>query len=219
MTREVGFVLVGALALSLLIKTFLLQAFYIPSESMENTLVKNDRVVVSKLTPGPIDLKHGDIVVFKDPAHWLTPQPAPRRGALAAAAVKALTFVGVLPSDSGEHLIKRVIGLPGDTVECCDAQGRLMVNGEPIDEVSYLKPGARPSGTPFKVTVPPGRLWVMGDNRGNSADSRAHRDNGQDGTVPIENVVGRAFVLVWPQDRFTWLSNPGDVFAGVPQPR
>jgi signal peptidase I len=138
---------------------------------------------------------------------------------LAAAAIRALTFVGVLPSDSGEHLIKRVIGLPGDTVECCDAQGHLIVNGRPIDEVAYLKAGEQPSGSPFKIVVPEGRLWVMGDNRGGSADSRAHPQDGHQGTVAIDDVVGRAFVLVWPGDRFAWLSNPGAVFEGVPQPR
>lgn len=216
--REIAIVVVTALTLSFLIKLFLVQAFFIPSESMENTLLVGDRVIVSKLTPGPFDLRRGDIVVFEDSDHWLPPAPEPQRNAVQSAAVTVFTFIGLLPSNSGEHLIKRVIGLPGDTVECCDAQGRLMVNGVPIDETVYLHPGVEPSGTEFKVKVPEARLWVMGDNRSNSADSRAHRDNGRDGTIPLEKVVGRAFVLVWPADRFRWLSNPASVFEGVPAP-
>jgi signal peptidase I len=216
--REIGIVIVTALTLSFLIKLFLIQAFWIPSESMENTLLVGDRVIVSKLTPGPFDLHRGDVVVFEDSGHWVTPKPEPKRGPVQSALVSGLTFVGLLPARSGEHLIKRVIGLPGDTVQCCDAQGRLIVNGQPIDESVYLYPGAQPSAGEFTVTVPDGRLWVMGDNRQHSGDSRAHRDNGHDGTIPIEDVVGRAFVLVWPADRFDWLSNPSAVFEDVPAP-
>jgi signal peptidase I len=217
--RELGIVVLIALVLSLLIKTFLVQAFWIPSESMENTLIKDDRVMVSKLTPGPWKLRRGDVVVFKDSGGWLTHKAAKEYPPAVRGLRHGLVFVGLLPSDANDHLIKRVIGLPGDTVECCDAQGRLMVNGKPIDETVYLKPGEQPSGVSFTVTVPEGRLWVMGDNRGHSGDSRAHRDAGRDGTIPLKDVVGKAFLLAWPADRFTRLTNPDEVFHDVPAPQ
>lgn len=205
-------VVVGmALAISLVVKTFLVQAFYIPSGSMENTLLEDDRVVVSKLTPGPFDLDRGDIVVFKDPGGWLPPPVEPDDGPVRHAMRAVLTFVGLLPHDSGEHLIKRVVGLPGDTVACCDSDGRLTVNGVAIDE-PYLFPGNEPSGTTFSQTVPAGALWVMGDHRDISEDARVH------GPVPQDDVVGRAFVLVWPLDRATGLGRPGAVFERVPDP-
>jgi signal peptidase I len=208
---EVVVVVAMALAISLVVKTFLVQAFYIPSGSMENTLLLDDRVVVSKLTPGPFDLHRGDIVVFKDPGGWL-PTPLPPQESAVRHGVRAVfTFVGLLPHDSGEHLIKRVIGLPGDTVVCCDSTGRLTVNGATIDE-PYLYPGNVPSGKTFTKTVPAGSLWVMGDHREISEDSRVH------GFVPQDDVVGRAFVLVWPPSRVTWLGRPGDTFAKVPAP-
>lgn len=207
--REVALVLIIAMGLSLIIKTFLVQAFYIPSASMEDTLGIGDRILVNKLSPGPLDLRRGDIVVFKDPGGWLAPPVPPQDGPLQSAARSALTFVGLLPSDSGEHLIKRVIGLPGDTV-ARGADGRLTVNGTPIDE-TYLHPGDEPSMEEFTVTVPAGRLWVMGDHRSVSQDSRFHRDIA-DGTVPIDNVVGEAFVVVWPLNRLHLLPNPEAVF-------
>jgi signal peptidase I len=208
---EVVVVVAMALAISLVVKTFLVQAFYIPSGSMENTLLEDDRVVVSKLTPGPFTLHRGDIVVFKDPDGWLPPPVEPEEGAVRHAVRATLTFVGLLPHDSGEHLIKRVIGLPGDTVACCDAAGRVTVNGVPIDE-TYLFPGNAPSARTFSRTVPDGDLWVMGDHREISEDSRVH------GFVPEKSVVGKAFVLVWPLSRATGLGRPDSVFAGVPDP-
>jgi len=211
--RETVTVVVIALGLSLLIKTFLVQAFYIPSESMENTLLIGDRVLVSKLTPGPFDLERGDVVVFSDPGDWLTLPPEPDDGPLREGFRDVLTFVGLLPADSGDHLIKRVIGLPGDKVACCDDQGRITVNGKAVDE-PYLFPGNAPSDDDFSVTVPEGRLWVMGDHREVSQDSRYHRELA-DGTVPIDDVVGRAFVVVWPFDRAKLLRTP-DVFDQVP---
>lgn len=211
--REVALVMAIALGLSLLIKTFLVQAFFIPSQSMQNTLTNGDRVLVSKLTPGPFDLKRGDVVVFKDPDHWLTPSISESEGPIRDGVRNALTWVGLLPAQSDEHLIKRVIGLPGDTVACCDEKGRLTVNGTPIDE-PYVHPGNGPSKDEFSQKVPAGNLWVMGDHRAMSQDSRYHSP----GFVPIHDVVGRAFVLVWPLDRLTLLRNPSSTFANVHSP-
>src|SRR5689334_13088136 len=196
LVREVVLVLVVALGLSLLIKTFLVQAFFIPSPSMESTLIRGDRVLVSKLTPGPFDLKRGDVVVFADPDNWLSPTERAPEGPIREGIRSGLMFVGLLPADSDEHLIKRVIGLPGDKVVCCDAKGRVSVNGTALDE-PYLYPGDSPSDQPFSITVPAGRLWVMGDHRSDSADSRAHPDS-FGGTIPLSDVVGKAFVKVWP---------------------
>ena len=217
LVREVAVVLLIALGLSLLIKTFLVQAFFIPSASMENTLIRGDRVLVSKLTPGPFDLKRGDVVVFADPDNWLEPTTPTPEGPLRDGLRSTLQFVGLLPADSDEHLIKRVIGLPGDTVVCCAADGKLTVNGAEINE-PYLYPGDDPSDIKFSVTVPPGRIWVMGDHRSVSSDSRYHQTDPGDGTVPISKVVGRAFAKVWPVHRAGQLRIPSATFSGVPAP-
>jgi signal peptidase I len=207
--REVVLVVAVAVVVSVVVKTFLLQVFWIPSGSMEQTLDVGDRVVVSKLTPGPFALHRGDVVVFTDPGDWLRGQPAPPpRGPLP----RALSSVGLLPQDSGDHLVKRLIGLSGDHVVCCDATGRLSVNGVPVDETGYLATGARPSEVPFDVTVPAGQLWVMGDNRQDSGDSRVH------GFLPADEVVGRAELVVWPLRHGKHLGTPG-AFADVPAPR
>ncbi len=211
---EVVVVLVVALCLSLVIKTFLVQAFFIPSASMEATLVPGDRVLVSKLTPGPFSLKHGDVVVFSDPGNWLEPVTEKDEGPVRDGIRDTLTFVGLLPENSDQHLVKRLIGLPGDTVACCNTQGKVTVNGHPIDE-TYLYPGDDPAGDPagdpsnrtYSVVVPKGYIWVLGDHRSDSADSRYHRslDNGM---VPISDVVGKAFVRIWPLSRFGTIRNP-----------
>ena len=216
LVREVVLVLVIALGLSLLIKTFLVQAFFIPSPSMESTLISGDRVLVSKLTPGPFDLEHGDVVVFADPGGWLQPSPAAPEGKLRDGMRTGLTFVGLLPADSDEHLIKRVIGLPGDKVVCCDANGKITVNGKALDE-PYIYAGDDPSDKKFSVTVPAGSLWVMGDHRSVSQDSRFHAEL-HNGMVPIHDVVGKAFIKVWPMDRIGLLRNPSSTFAGVSAP-
>lgn len=216
--RETVVVLAMALTLSFIVKTFLIQAFFIPSESMEDTLLVGDRVVVSKLTPGPFELRRGDIVVFEDPGGWLSPTPEANHGPVLNGVRDALMFVGLLPDTSEGHLIKRVIGMPGDHVQCCDAEGRLLVNGEPIDETPYLRPGVAASDMEFNITVPSGRMWVMGDNRSDSSDSRYHdpAGDGSQGSVPLDLVVGKAVVTVWPFDRMSGLSGHGDVFSEVP---
>ena len=216
MLREVGLVLVVALGLSLLIKTLLVQAFFIPSPSMQNTLIKGDRVLVSKLTPGPFDLKRGDVVVFKDPGGWLPPAVDQPEDKIQSTVRSGLRFVGLLPADSDEYLIKRTIGLPGDKVACCDASGKLTVNGTSIDE-PYIFPGDDPSDKKFSITVTPGHLWVMGDHRSDSEDSR-YQPTLADGMVPMKNVVGKAFIKVWPLDRFALMRNPSSTFAKVPAP-
>jgi signal peptidase I len=213
MLRESVIVVGLALVVSLLVKTWLMQAFFIPTGSMENTLVKDDRVIVSKLVPSRISVKRGDIIVFEDPGGWLPPAPSVQHSRLAS----ALTWVGLLPSDEGNHLIKRVIGLPGDHVVCCDQNKQVTVNGVAVTE-PYLKTGDVPSQESFKITVPAGRVWVMGDHRSDSADSRPHDENsgGAKGSVPERLIVGRAVALVWPREHWTWLSNPSETFAGVP---
>jgi signal peptidase I len=214
--REMAVVIVMALALSFVVKTWVLQAFFIPSGSMEDTLVLNDRVIVNKLVPRAMDLQRGDVVVFSDPDHWLSPGMAPRRSAVMQKVHDALSFVGLLPSESDDHLIKRVIGMPGDHVACCDAEGRLTVNGVPLKE-TYIKSGDVPSAIPFDVTVPDGMVWVMGDHRSDSEDSRYHNEPGRTGAVPISKITGRAIAIVWPWDRIGSLSNHQEIFGVVPK--
>ena len=217
LVRESTIVIALALLLSLVVKTWLMQAFYIPSESMENTLLKGDRVIVSKLVPSHIGLNRGDVIVFVDPDHWLPAQIPVQRTPLSAAVRSTMTFVGLLPTDEGNHLIKRVIGLPGDHVVCCDKNQKLTVNGVALNE-PYIFPGDTPSQQPFDITVPPGRVWVMGDHRSASADSRPHDQGsgGVKGTVPESLIVGRAVSVVWPLQHLAWLSDFGDTFAKVP---
>ena len=214
--REAVIVLGSALILSLLIKTFVAQAFFIPSASMESTLQVGDRVLVSRLAPGPFDVSRGDIVVFVDPGGWLPPEPA-QGNEVRNLLTEVGEFVGLLPANTGSHLIKRVIGLPGDTVTCCDASGRISVNGVPIDE-PYVIDGAVPSLVTFDYTVPADRLFVLGDNRPNSADSRFHPGDPGGGMVPMDNVVGVANTIIWPADRWSILRNPGATFEQVPDP-
>ena len=216
--REVVVVVVMALALSFVVKTWLLQAFFIPSGSMEDTLLVGDRVIVSKLTPGPVDLKHGDVVVFQDPGGWLEVAPPVERNGIPGAIHDGLVFVGLLPAESEDHLIKRVIGLPGDHVVCCSTNRKLVVNDVEIDE-PYLKPGDLPSSLNFDITVPAGHVWVMGDHRSDSEDSRFHDPSGTgaDGSVPIDDITGRAVAVVWPLSRAGWLSDHEETYADVPE--
>lgn len=214
--KELLFVVVGAIVVSSLLRAFIGQMFIIPSQSMENTLLVGDRVVVEKIT----GFQRGDVVVFADPGDWLAGEEVPERGPIG----KALEFVGVLPDSSTEHLIKRVIGMPGDRVVCCDSKGRISVNGYPLDEAYlYTSPDGEkmnPSDVRFEVVVPRDRIFVMGDHRSLSADSRCHladlsQPRGKVAFVPIKLVVGPAVAIAAPFGRTKILHRPA-IFAGVP---
>ncbi|HLS45792.1 MAG TPA: signal peptidase I [Ornithinicoccus sp.] len=214
--REVLVIGVTALVISFLIKTFLVQAFWIPSGSMESTLIYGDRVLVSKIQAGPMAVDRGDIIVFEDPGGWLPPAPPTDRGPVVETLLDVAKFIGVAPEGESNHLIKRVIGVGGDHVVCCDDAGRITVNDVALDE-SYLYAGDEPSLENFDITVPEDSYWMMGDHRSFSRDSRAHDDgSGTAGSVPADRVVGQAMVLVWPLDRFDVFNNPSDVFGSVP---
>lgn len=194
--RELPILVVSALVLSIIVKTFLVQFFYIPSGSMENTLQVNDRVGVNKLGALLSDIKRGEVVVFRDPASWLS-TPYDDSTGIGKVVKDALVFVGVLPDPAKQYLIKRVIGVGGDRVVCCSTAGKLEVNGVEVDE-PYIYAGNKPSDSTFDVTVPPGFIWVMGDHRGASADSRFHTDDPNKGMVPLDKVTGRALFVIWP---------------------
>jgi signal peptidase I len=217
--KELTAVVVGAIIVASLLRGFVGQMFLIPSVSMEDTLRVSDRVVVEKLST----IKRGQIIVFKDPGGWLTGPAAPERGPIG----KAFQFIGVLPDPSTEHLIKRVIGTPGDRVACCDTAGRLTVNGVALDETGYLftdRDGVQvpPSSIRFEVLVPVGHVFVMGDHRDRSSDSRCHLDDPAPGGIKGENafvdtdlMVGRAIAVAWPFSRRHTLPIP-DTFEAVP---
>ncbi len=206
--------LVGvAVVLAMVLKTFVVQAFYIPSGSMNDTLVLNDRILVEKVTSwGGADPSRGDVVVFDDPGGWLTGAVS-EPGSLLSQGLEAL---GLFPT--GGHLVKRVIGVGGDRVRCCDDDGRVIVNGTPLEEEAYLAPGDAPSDEPFDVRVPEGYVWVMGDHRSQSADSRAHLGEPGGGMVPLDDVVGRVVAVVWPARNMTLLHRPAtfDAVSGRP---
>ena len=204
--RDLVVIVVAALALTILLKAFVVQVFSIPSGSMENTLQVGDRVLVNKLVYRFRGIDRGDIIVFSGQGSWGPDAPPPPGNPLVRFWDGAKNLVGI--SAPGTDYIKRVIGLPGDHVACCDAHGRVTVNGIALNEQSYIYPGNVPSQVPFNVTVPAGRLWVMGDNRADSDDSRYRMDDPGDGTVPESAVVGRAFVIIWPPSRITDLPIP-----------
>ncbi len=197
----IEFVVIIAIALGIatFMRAFLIQPFYVPSGSMEQTLQINDRVIASKISTRISGIERGQILVFKDPGDWLPPFE-PSNSGMRGVLTQALTFVGLLPSDSGDDLVKRVIGIEGDQVACCNDAGQIVLNGVGLDESAYVF--GPTDQVLFDVTVPPGGMFVMGDNRGNSADSRFHLGE-NNGSVPAENAVGRVVLVVWPFDRFS----------------
>ncbi|WP_459183769.1 signal peptidase I [Streptomyces sp.] len=200
-------ILIGiALVLALLIKTFLVQAFSIPSDSMQNTLQQGDRVLVDKLTPWfGSEPERGEVVVFHDPGGWLQDTPTTTPNPVQ----KFLSFIGLMPSAEEKDLIKRVIAVGGDTVECKKG-GKVKVNGVALNESSYIYPGNTPcDDMPFgPLKVPKGSIWVLGDHRQDSRDSRYNQSDGRNGMVPVSQVVGRAIVVAWPINRWDALSIP-----------
>ncbi|MFZ3496912.1 signal peptidase I [Streptomyces sp. 5.8] len=208
--KEVPLLVVIALVMAFVIKTFLFQAFSIPSISMQNTLQRGDRVLVDKLTPWfGSEPERGEVVVFHDPSNWLAGQPTPERNVVQ----NFLGAIGLMPSADEKDLIKRVIAVGGDTVEC-RLNGPVEVNGKALDEPYVFKGNTPCDDKPFgPVTVPEGKLWVMGDHRQESSDSRYHlNDPKTHGFVPVEEVVGRAVVVGWPVTRWAALPVP-DTFG------
>jgi signal peptidase I len=204
--RELPILVAVALLLAVIIKTYAIQAFYIPSGSMENTLEINDRVLVNKIVYHLRDIHRGDIVVFNGDGSW-DPGQVPVSGNIFQQFGDGFASMFGF-GHPGDILIKRVIGIPGDHVACCDAHGRVTVNGVPLNEQLYLYPGSVPSVTRFNIVVPSGRLWVMGDNRFFSDDSRDHQGDPGGGTIPESAVIGRAFIIIWPPSRWRILPIP-----------
>ncbi len=203
--KETSFILITAITLSVLLRTFIFQAFFVPSESMVGTLLKDDRIIASKLSYTFGEIHRGDIVVFADPGDWL-PTPRPETG-VKANLTKLFTWIGILPANSGSDLVKRVIGLPGDHVQCCTNK-HIVINGYELKNESYTRGDS--DQIKFDIIVPKDRLFVMGDNRQYSSDSRFHL-GAQSGTIPIENVVGQVVSVVWPLDRFGTMIAPSEL--------
>jgi signal peptidase I len=207
--QESILLVVTALVMAVVVKAFFVQAFYIPSGSMEPTMLVNDRILVQKVSYwGGKDVHRGDIVVFNDPGNWLDAEESRHPHNVVQ---RGLEIFGLFPT--GGHLIKRVIGVAGDEVKCCDATGHLMVNGVSLDE-PYLLDQKSTQDRAFDVKVPKGHLWAMGDNRGNSADSRVHMGDPGGGFVPVDNVVGKAWLRVWPWNRSGLVPYP-DTFKAL----
>lgn len=211
--RDLVVIVVIAFVISFALKTFLVRAFYIPSGSMINTLQVNDRILVNQLVPDVQDVRRGDIVVFQDPGGWVHPQAFPETNSFQV----FLQKIGLAAEVTNEYVVKRVIGVGGDRVECCDANGLLSVNGVPIREPYVLLPEDKTdvSEIDFDVTVPAESVWVMGDNRYASKDSRYNQDQPGKGFVTEDEIVGRAFLLNWPFSHFGLLSHYTDIFVGV----
>ena len=208
--REFPILVIVALAVSLLIKTFLVQFFYIPSGSMENTLQVQDRVAVNKLPFISKNISRGDVVVFRDPANWLPEQYVDEQNKVLAKIKEGLVLVGVLPNPAKQFLVKRVIGVAGDKVICCAKDGKLTINGKETNE-PYIFKGNKPSELEFNVTVPEGKIWVMGDHRGASADSRYHQDDVNNGFVPVSKVTGRVYAIIWPFKNLSFIPSQNPI--------
>ena len=204
--QEFPFLIVVALVVSLFIKSFIVQFFFIPSGSMENTLQIDDRVAVNRLPFISNDIKRGDVVVFRDPDNWLPAADMETAPFVIAKAKAALVAVGVLPNPAKQYLVKRVVGVEGDRVICCTTTGKITVNGQEMIE-PYIFAGNVPSDMNFDVTVPKGKLWVMGDHRGASADSRFHQDDINKGFVPLNRVTGRVLAVIWPVKNISLVPN------------
>ena len=202
--RELPILVALAIIVSLVIKSFLVQFFFIPSGSMENTLQINDRVAVNRLPFIHDNIERGDVVVFRDPAGWLS-DPDESSGNRVIGAIKdGLVLVGIVPNPAKQYLVKRVIGVAGDQVIAKDKV--LTINGEKTQE-PYIFAGNTPSDTDFNVTVPAGKVWVMGDHRGASGDSRVHQDDINNGMVPVDKITGQAFAIIWPLNRLGVISS------------
>jgi signal peptidase I len=204
--HEFPVLVVVALVVSLFIKTFLVQFFFIPSGSMENTLQIDDRVAVNRLPFISNNIKRGDVVVFRDPDNWLPAADVETAPFVIAKAKAALVAVGVLPNPAKQYLVKRVVGIAGDHVVCCTNTGKITVNDEVMNE-PYIYAGNVPSDMNFDVTVPKGKLWVMGDHRGASADSRFHQEDINKGFVPLNRVTGRVLAVIWPIKNISLVPN------------
>jgi len=202
--KELPVLVVVALVVSLLIKTFLVQFFYIPSGSMENTLQIKDRVAVNKIPFISKTINRGDVVVFRDPNNWLPEIVDYGANKYVAKAKSALVAVGVLPNPAKQYLVKRVIGVAGDHIVCCTKNEKLSINGVEVTE-PYIYAGNKPSEMKFDVTVPAGKIWVMGDHRGASADSRYHQEDVNKGFVPLSKVTGRVVAVIWPFKDITYV--------------
>ncbi len=203
--RELLTIVVAAAVLTLLVKAFVVQVYRIPSASMENTLQVGDRVLVNKLVYHFRGIHRGDIVVFSGQDSWGPDAPPPSGNPVARFFDAVLSDIGLQSSQT--YYIKRVIGLPGDHVACC-ADGKATVNGHALNEGSYLYPGNPPSEFKFNVVVPAGHLWVMGDHRSDSDDSRFHPGDPGGGAIPENQVAGRAFLIIWPPSQLRDLPIP-----------
>ena len=202
--RELPILVILALVVSLLIKSFLVQFFYIPTGSMENTLQIRDRVAVNRVPFIGNDISRGDVVVFRDPAGWLPEASSVDGNKVTNAIREGLVLVGVVPNPAKQYLVKRVIGVAGDKVVAKDQV--LTINGKPTNE-PYIFAGNTPSDTDFNITVPEGKVWVMGDHRGASGDSRVHQDDVNNGMVPVEKITGRVVATIWPLSQIGLISS------------
>lgn len=198
-----------ALILSSLVRALLFQAFYVPSASMEDTLLLQDRIIATKVTKPFTNVQRGQIVVFKDPGDWLPEYESNRNFFF-----HFLSVVGLLPSDAGDDLVKRVIGVGGDQIKCCSPNNKIIINGVELKDETFIKPGVETNQVEFEITVPENRIFVMGDNRPDSRDSRFHLETAY-GTVPESKIVGPVQLRIWPPSRFAFLKIP-QIFEAIP---